>query len=110
METTPIESTKPSGRDGHSFTSAALGLAATALDLGEKAVRAKLAVDHAVEDGIRAAHNAVRQGRYAAADFVEDTTLRVRKHPLRSLGWAFAGGMLFGGTMLYAAGKLRRRS
>jgi len=29
--------------------------AATALDLGEKAVRAKLTVDRAVEDGMRAA-------------------------------------------------------
>ena len=109
METIQAGNTSVETGNGKSFTAAALGLAATALDWGEKAVRAKLAVDHAVEDGVRAAQHAVRQGRHAAEDLLEETTLRVRKHPLRSVGCAFASGLLLGGTMLYAIGRLRRR-
>ena len=97
------------GENGKSFTAAALGLAATALDIGEKVVRAKLAVDHAVEDGVRTARQAVRRGRYAAEDLRDRTTVEVRHNPLRSLGLAFAGGMLLGGTMLFAIGRIRRR-
>lgn len=97
------------GGNGKSFTSAALGLTATALDLGEKVVRAKLVVDHAVEDGVRTARQAVRHGRYAAEDLRDRTTMQVRQEPLRSLGWAFMGGVLFGGTVLFAIGRIRRR-
>ena len=110
METMPTGNASTETGNGKSFTAAALGLAATALDWGEKAVRAKLAVDHVVEDGLRAAHEAVRKGRYATEDFLEETALCVRQQPLRSVGWAFAGGVLIGGTMLYAIGRLRRRS
>lgn len=106
----PTGNTSTETGNGKSFTAAALGLAATALDWGEKAVHAKLAVDHAVENGLRVAHDAVRKGRYATEDFIDEATLRIRQEPLRSVGWAFAGGVLFGGTMLYAIGRLRRRS
>jgi ElaB/YqjD/DUF883 family membrane-anchored ribosome-binding protein len=110
METMPTGNASTETGNGKSFTAAALGLAATALDWGEKAVRARLAVDHAVEDGLRAAHEAVRKGRYATEDFLDQTTLRIRQEPLQSVGCAFASGVLLGGTMLYAIGRLRRRS
>ena len=92
-----------------SVTARALGLASTALDFGEKALHAKLAVEHAVDDGVRAARHAVRQGRYAAEDFVDQTTLRIRRKPLRTFGWALACGALFGGTAVYAIGRTWRR-
>jgi ElaB/YqjD/DUF883 family membrane-anchored ribosome-binding protein len=94
---------------GNGKTTAVLGLATTAVNLGEKAVRAKLAVDHAVDDGVRAVREAVRRGRYAAEDFVGEATLYVRRNPLASIGWAFASGAVFAGTLLCAIRLLNRK-
>lgn len=107
METAAVS---PGTKNGKSFTTAALGLATTALGLGEKAGRAKLAVNHAVEDRIRIAREAARKGRYAAEDFRDHTKLLVRRQPFQSLGWAFAGGTIFGGALLYAVGRRRPRA
>jgi len=93
-----------------SITARALSLAATARDLGEKALHAKVVVDRVVEEGARSARQALRTGRFAAEDLIDQTTLRVRQKPLRSLGWAFLCGALMAGATLYAFGKIWRRS
>ena len=95
--------------NGKSLTARAFKLAGTALDIGEKALHAKLAVEHTLEEGVRTARQAVRKGRYAAEDMVDQATLHVRWKPLQSIGSAFVFGVLFGGTMSYAMSKLRRR-
>jgi hypothetical protein len=91
-----------------SVAARALGLATTALDAGEKALRAKLAVEHAVDDGTRTALHLVRQGRYAAEDFADLAKHRVRRAPLQAIAVFFTGGMVIGGCLAYTAGRMRR--
>jgi len=91
-----------------SVATTALGLATTALDAGEKALNAKLAVEHAVEDGVRAVRQFARQSRYQTEDFVDQATLQIRRNPLQSVVWSFMCGALVGGAALYAIGRMRR--
>jgi ElaB/YqjD/DUF883 family membrane-anchored ribosome-binding protein len=91
-----------------SVATKALGFATTALDVGEKALNAKLAVEHAVEDGVRAVRQVARQSRYQAEDLADQAALQVRRNPLQSVGWAFVCGALLGGAALYAIGRKRR--
>jgi ElaB/YqjD/DUF883 family membrane-anchored ribosome-binding protein len=105
--TTTAEMPKPNGK---SCTARAFELAETALDLGEKALHAKFAVDHALEEGMRALRQAVRKGRYAAEDTVGQAMVYVRQKPLQSVGSAFVCGVLVGGAMIFAIGRLRRRA
>ena len=95
--------------NGKSFTARAFELAESALDLGEKALHAKSVADHTLEEGVHAARQVVRKGRYAAEDMVDQATVYVRRKPLQSVGSAFVGGALVGGAMLFAIGRLRRR-
>jgi len=105
--TTTTEMPKPNGK---SFTARACELAETALDLGEKALHAKLTVDHALEEGMRAVRQGVRKGRYAAEDMVDQATVYVRRKPLQSIGSALVCGALVGGATLLTIGRLRRRT
>ena len=105
--TTTTEMPKPNGK---SFTARAFELAETALDLGEKALHAKLTVDHALEEGMRAVRQGVRKGRYAAEDTVGQAMVYVRQKPLQSVGSAFVCGVLVGGAMIFAIGRFQRRA
>jgi ElaB/YqjD/DUF883 family membrane-anchored ribosome-binding protein len=86
----------------------ALRLASTALEFGEKALHAKCAVEHAVDDGVRAAQHTFHQGRHTAEDLVDQTTSRIRRKPLQTVGWALACGALCGATALYAIRRMWR--
>ena len=92
--------------DRKSLTEAALGLAATAIDASEKVLRVKQTVDHAIGDGVHAARRAVRKSRYAAEDLADQASLQVRQHPFESVLVAFAAGVFFGGTLLYAISRI----
>jgi ElaB/YqjD/DUF883 family membrane-anchored ribosome-binding protein len=101
------ETPKPNGK---SFSARAFELAQSAFDLGEKALHAKFTVDHALEEGVRATRHAVRKGRDAAEDMVDQAAVYVRRKPLQSIGSVFVCGALFGGATLFAMGRLRRRT
>ena len=103
----PGETPKPNGK---SFSARAFELAESALDLGEKALHAKFRVDNALEEGVRATRHAVRKGRYAAEDMVDQATVYVRRKPLQSIGSALVCGALVGGATLLTIGRLRRRT
>jgi hypothetical protein len=62
------------------------------------------AVKEASYEAGRAAHRAVVEGRHAVEDLRDTTIVRVRKHPLESLGWTFAAGALVGCMVGYALG------
>jgi ElaB/YqjD/DUF883 family membrane-anchored ribosome-binding protein len=105
-----MDTSRAESATAKSVATKALGLATTALDAGEKALHAKLAVEHAVDDGVRAAQEVVRQGRYAAEDLVSQATLGIRRKPMQSVGWSFLCGVIFGGAALYAMGRIRRKA
>lgn len=59
----------------------------------------KETVADAVEDGISAAKRAVKQGRRAAEDLVDDAEYQVKQHPLSSVGVSFGVGLGLGAVI-----------
>lgn len=51
-----------------------------------------------LEDGVRSARRAVKHGRYAVEDIVEDAQHAVKRNPFGAVGIAFAVGVLAGGV------------
>jgi len=58
--------------------------------------RVKEAVVDAVEDRVVAARRAVKHGRRAAEDFVDDAEYQVKQHPFSALGVTFGIGLGLG--------------
>jgi ElaB/YqjD/DUF883 family membrane-anchored ribosome-binding protein len=77
--------------------------------LGAEVKRVKEAVADAVEDGIGAARRAIKQGRRAAEDMVDDAEYRVKQRPFSALGVSFGIGLGLGaviGVLLARNGRL----
>ena len=51
-----------------------------------------------LEDGVRSARRAVKHGRDAVEDIIEETQHAVKRNPLGAVGIAFAAGILAGGV------------
>lgn len=51
-----------------------------------------------LEDGVRSARRAVKHGRYAVEDIIEDAQHAVKQKPFGAVGIAFAAGILAGGV------------
>jgi ElaB/YqjD/DUF883 family membrane-anchored ribosome-binding protein len=64
-------------------------------------------VTDAVEDSIRSANQAIRHGRHAAEDVMEEAKHTVKQKPLQSIGAVFAAGVLAGGLLTWIG--FRRR-
>jgi ElaB/YqjD/DUF883 family membrane-anchored ribosome-binding protein len=64
--------------------------------LGAEVKRVKAAAVDAVDNGIAAARRAVKQGRRAAEDLVDDAEYRVKQHPFSALGVSFGIGLGLG--------------
>jgi ElaB/YqjD/DUF883 family membrane-anchored ribosome-binding protein len=58
--------------------------------------RIKAVVTEAVEDGMKSAMKAIKQGRYAAEDMIGDARHTVRRKPFQAVGVVFAVGLLTG--------------
>jgi len=56
-------------------------------------------VSEAVEDSMRSAERAIKHGRLAAEDLIDEAEHRVKQQPFRSVGVAFSAGVL-AGTLL----------
>lgn len=56
-------------------------------------------VTDAVEDGLRTARQAIKHGRYAAEDAIEEAQHSVKQRPLVAVGAAFAAGLVVGGFL-----------
>ena len=67
--------------------------------LGAEVKRVKEVVVDAVDNGIVAAKRAVKQGRRAAEDLVDDAEYRVKQHPLSALGVSFGIGIGLGAAV-----------
>jgi hypothetical protein len=83
------------------------GLAQKALHVGVKAGRlgyeaarmkavATDAVSDTIEDGMHAAKRAVKRGRYAAEDLMDETIYQIKQHPLRCTGITLGVGFGLG--------------
>jgi ElaB/YqjD/DUF883 family membrane-anchored ribosome-binding protein len=65
-------------------------------DVLKEATKWKTMVTEAVEDGVKSALRAVKQGRHRAEDAIDDARHVVRKNPVEAVGIAFAAGILTG--------------
>jgi ElaB/YqjD/DUF883 family membrane-anchored ribosome-binding protein len=70
-----------------------------AAQLGTEVGRVKEAVADAVEDGISAAKRAIKQGRRAAEDLVDDAEYQVKQRPLSAVGVSFGIGLGLGAVI-----------
>lgn len=59
------------------------------------------------EEGVRSASRAIRHGRHAAEDAVEEVKHSVKQRPFEAVGLAFAAGILAGCFLTWMG--LRRR-
>jgi ElaB/YqjD/DUF883 family membrane-anchored ribosome-binding protein len=67
--------------------------------LGSEVKRVKEAVAGAVDNGVVAAKRAVKQGRRAAEDLVDDAEYRIKQRPFSALGVTFGVGMGLGAAI-----------
>ena len=79
----------------------------TAEDALREVSKIRSIVKDAVEDGVRSASQAIRHGRYAAEDAIEEAKHTVKQRPLQAMGIAFAAGVLVGGFLTWVG--FRRR-
>jgi len=77
--------------------------AATAEEARRGVSRISSIVTDAVEDGVRSASRAIRHGRYAAEDVIDQAEHKVKQRPLQAMGMAFAAGILVGGFLGWIA-------
>lgn len=63
--------------------------------------RIKSMVSEAVEDGVKSAVKAIKQGRNAAGDAIVDARHTVRQRPFQAVGVVFGAGVLVGGLLAW---------
>jgi len=65
----------------------------------------KTVVSEAVEDGVKSALKAIKQGRYAAEDMIGEARHTVKQRPFQSVGVVFAAGVLTGALVGWLASR-----
>ena len=73
------------------------------VEVGGEAARLKTAASDAVEDAVTEAKRLAKHSRYAAEDLMEDAAHRVKRDPLRSVGFGFAIGLGMGALAVWTA-------
>jgi ElaB/YqjD/DUF883 family membrane-anchored ribosome-binding protein len=65
----------------------------------------KTVVTEAVEDGVKTALKAIKQGRYAAEDMIGEARHTVKQRPFQAMGVVFAAGVLTGALVGWLASR-----
>lgn len=65
-------------------------------DVFREVSRMKSVVTDAVDDGVRSAVKALKQGRHAAEDAIYDAKHAVKQNPFQAIGVVFAAGVVTG--------------
>ena len=73
-----------------------LDMPATVEDVLKEVSRIRETVTEAVDDGVKSAVRALKQGRHAAEDAIDDARHTVKQNPLQSVGLVFVVGVLAG--------------
>ncbi len=81
--------------------------AATFEDVLREVSRIKSVVTDAVDDGVRSAVKALKQGRNAAEDAIDDARYAVKQNPFQAIGVVFAAGVVTGALAVWIG--FRRR-
>jgi len=73
------------------------------MEAGGEISRLKTEASQAVEDTVTEAKRLAKRSRYAAEDLMEDAAYRVKRDPLRSVGFGFAIGLGMGALAVWTA-------
>ena len=73
-----------------------LDMPATVEDVLHEVSKIRTTVTEAVDDGVKSAVRALKQGRDAAEDVIDDARRTVKRNPLQAVGVVFAAGVLVG--------------
>jgi ElaB/YqjD/DUF883 family membrane-anchored ribosome-binding protein len=74
---------------------------ATVEDALREVSKLKTMVTEAVEDGVKTAVKAIKQGRYAAEDMIGEARHTDKQNPLQAMGIVFAAGVLTGALVAW---------
>jgi len=81
--------------------------AATVEDVLREVSRIKSVVTDAVDEGVRSAVKAIKQGRRAAEDTIDDTRRAVKRNPFQALGIVLVAGMALGALVVWMGSRRR---
>ncbi len=65
------------------------------------ALKVPFLVNDPVQDSLRLARRAVRHGRYAAEDTIEEAEHLIKQKPFQTMALVFAAGVLVGGFLTW---------
>ena len=82
-------------------------LPASVEDALREVSRMKTVVTEAVEDGMKSALKAIKQGRNAAEDVISDARHTVKQRPFQAVGVVFGAGVLVGGLLTWWSSRRR---
>jgi ElaB/YqjD/DUF883 family membrane-anchored ribosome-binding protein len=91
------------GNEKSTLLAKAMHVGERLVEVGGEAARLKTAASHAVEDAVTEAKRLAKHSRYAAEDLMEDAAHRVKRDPLRSVGFGFAIGLGMGALAVWTA-------
>lgn len=80
---------------------------ATVEDVFREVSKIKSAVTDAVDDGVRSALKAIKQGRHATEDAIDDARHAVKQNPFQAVGLVFAAGVLTGALVTWLGSRRR---
>ena len=83
-----------------------LEMPATVGDVLREVSKIRTTVTEAVDDGVKSAVRAMKQGRNAAEDVIDDARRTVKQKPFQAVGVVFAVGVLVG-CLLSLVGRRR---
>jgi ElaB/YqjD/DUF883 family membrane-anchored ribosome-binding protein len=84
-----------------------LGKQATVEDLIREVSRIRIVVTDAVEEGVQSAMKAMKQGRHAAEDAIDDARHTIKQKPFQAMGIVFGAGVLAGGIIAWLGTRRR---
>ena len=73
-----------------------LEMPATVEDVLREVSKIRTTVTEAVDDGVRSAVRAMKQGRNAAEEVIDDARRSVKRNPIQAVGVVFVFGVLTG--------------
>lgn len=73
-----------------------LEMPATVEDVLREVSRIRTVVTDAVDEGVRSAVRAMKQGRHAAEDAIDDARRAVKQNPFEAVGIVFVAGVVTG--------------
>ncbi len=80
---------------------------ATVDDVFREVSRVKSLVADAVDDGVKSAIKAIKNGRYAAEDVLDEAKHAVKKRPFEAIGIVFAAGVVTGSFLTWIGSRRR---